>query len=111
MNILHSPGPVELTPDWKNAISQAYSPEEAQVLTLAGQQGLPLPEIGEEMQGYVVDLLWTDYKLAWLADEKNAMDFAAVAPPDWTVTGPDTDTIRKILTTHGDTTQRKTEMP
>lgn len=111
VNILHSPGPVELTPDWKNAVSQADSPEEAQILTLAGQQGLPFPEIGEEMQGYVVDLLWTDFKLAWLAEKESAEAFAAVAPPDWTVTGPDTDTIRKILTTHGDTTQRKTEMP
>ena len=92
-------------------MKDAFTAEEAQILTLAGQRELPFPEIGEEFQGYVVDLAWTDLKIAWLSDAGLAAEFAEAAPSDWTVTGPDMDTIRNILTTHGDTTQRKTEMP
>lgn len=92
---------VELDPQWRRLVDDALTQEEAQVLTYAGQRGLSVPRVGDEIEGYPVDLAWPELRVAWLSEESLVSEFTAVAPDGWTVTGPDVATIREVLATGG----------
>ena len=101
MDVTHAQQPVELTAQWQELGEEAMTPEEATILRLAGRLDLPVPEIGEEVEGYPVDLAWPGLRIAWLSDADLVTDFREVAPAGWTVTGPDVATVQNLLQGRG----------
>ncbi|RLY93896.1 DEAD/DEAH box helicase [Kocuria tytonicola] len=103
LDVLHVPQSVTLPQEWQSLVAEAVTPEEGDILRLAGRLELPLPDVGEEFHGYPVDLAWPEWKIAWLSEADLVTGFRDVAPADWTVTGPDVATIHHLLQARGST--------
>ncbi|MGQ1838223.1 DEAD/DEAH box helicase [Kocuria turfanensis] len=97
VDVVPVPDTVRLSSEWTDLMDDALTPEERQVLEIAGREGMPLPEVGEEIAGIPVDLAWPDLGIVWLSEAANVEEFAREAPGTWTVLGPDVRSAQQVL--------------
>ena len=93
--------PAELGPEWQQALSDAWSPAEKELLRALATARTPVPEVGGESEdGEVLDFAWPGARVVVLFDTES--DTAqAMAHRGWTVCPPEPAQIVRILSTNG----------
>src|SRR5699024_274974 len=96
--------PTALPPQWQAVFGDAVTEEERQVIALAAELGLEVPEVGEEFgPGLPLDIAWPERKAAIVAEQLDARAQEAGAADGGTVIGYDKAGARAALATVGGT--------
>src|SRR5699024_9698321 len=82
----------------------AVTEEERQVIALAAELGLEVPEVGEEFgPGVPLDIAWPERKAAIVAEDLDQRSQEAREADGWTIIRYDKDSAREALATVGGT--------
>ncbi|MGO9349551.1 MAG: DEAD/DEAH box helicase [Mycobacterium sp.] len=95
-----APEPVAaLTGEWRDAYEQA-DPYGRELIMVLSQTGLPVPDVGEEVDGIPVEISWPAHKVAVTlgldSDERQGL-----ADSGWTLCEPQPDVVRTALQNGG----------
>ena len=96
--------PTALPPQWQAVFEDAVTEEERQVIALAAELGLEVPEVGEEFgPGVPLDIAWPERKAAIVAEDLDERSQEALEADGWTIIRYDKDSAREALATVGGT--------
>ena len=94
--------PAVLPPEWQSVYDDAVSAPERQVIALAAELGLDVPEVGEEFgPGVPLDIAWPRRKAAIVAEDLDERSQKALEAEGWMIIRYDENSAREALATVG----------